>query len=89
MERKYTLKEKIIMYFAMWVYLIVFALKDFLWCLHDLILSFLPFMWKVEDLQPKRLPILRSVIYILDYFLWKLRDKVGKIKRNKMKSGKD
>jgi hypothetical protein len=84
-ERKRTLKEKIIMYFAMWLYFTVFALKDFLWFLHDLILSFLPFMWKIEDMQPKYFPILRRIIYILDYFLWKLRDKM--VKRNKMKNG--
>jgi hypothetical protein len=53
-------------------------LKDFLWCLNNLILSFLPFMWKVEVMQTKRLPILRDVIYILDYFLWNLRDKMGR-----------
>ena len=86
-ERKYTLKEKLIMYFATWVYFIVFALKDFLWFLHDLILSFLPFMWKIEDMQPKYFPILRRVIYILDYFLWNLRNKM--VKRNKMKNGKE
>ena len=87
MKRKWRLKERIIMYFAMWLYFIVFALKDFLWFLHDLILSFLPFMWKIEDMQPKYFPILRRVIYILDYFLWNLRNKM--VKRNKMKNGKE
>jgi len=61
-ERKFTLREKILMYLDVWLLWILSAIADFLSFLEHLVLSFLPFMWKVDTVQFKRpVPILHRL----------------------------
>jgi hypothetical protein len=57
--KRYTLKERIIMYLDVWILWILNAISDFVWFIYYLILSFLPFLWKVDTIQYKKpLPVL-------------------------------
>ena len=62
MGKKFTLKEKIVMYLDVWILWVLNAVSDFLWFIDYLVLSFLPFLWKVETIQFKRpVPVLHKL----------------------------
>jgi hypothetical protein len=62
MRKQFTLKEKIIMYLDVWILWVLNAVSDFLWFIDYLVLSLLPFLWKVDTIQFKRpVPLLHEL----------------------------